>query len=65
MNSVNWLAGEEELVGSRPVLRQPGVNQFFVSARQGRLAFILAAIVEPAIFLCIGAVVFLRRRWGG
>ena len=49
MNSINWLAGEQELVGQRPQLRQPGVNQFFVSARQGRLAFILGTIVEPAL----------------
>jgi ABC-type uncharacterized transport system involved in gliding motility auxiliary subunit len=65
VNAVNWLAGEEELLGQRPQLRQPGVNQFFVSARQGRLAFTLGTIVEPAIFLLVGAVVYLRRRWGG
>jgi gliding motility-associatede transport system auxiliary component len=65
VNSIDWLAGEEELVGQRTPLRQPGVNQFFVSARQGRLAFILGTIVEPALFLLVGAVVILRRRWVG
>ncbi len=65
VNAINWLAGQEELVGSRPQLRQPGVNQFFVSARQGRLAFILGTVVEPALFLLVGVTVFLRRRWGG
>jgi ABC-type uncharacterized transport system involved in gliding motility auxiliary subunit len=65
VNAINWLAGQEELVGARPQLRQPGVAQFFVSARQGRLAFILGTVVEPTIFLLIGAAVFLRRRWGG
>jgi ABC-type uncharacterized transport system involved in gliding motility auxiliary subunit len=65
VNSINWLAGEEGLVGHRPQLRQPGVNQFFVSARQGRLAFLLGTIVEPAVFLLIGAVVFVRRKWRG
>jgi len=65
MNAINWLAGQEELVGARPQLRQPGVAQFFVSARQGRLAFILGTIVEPAIFLLIGTAVFVRRRWSG
>jgi gliding motility-associatede transport system auxiliary component len=65
VNSIDWLAGEEELVGQRTPLRQPGVNQFFVSARQGRLAFILGTIVEPALFLLVGAVVILRRRWAG
>ena len=65
VNAVNWLAGEEALVGQRPQLRQPGVNQFFVSARQGRLAFILGTVVEPAAFLLIGLLIFLRRRWTG
>jgi ABC-type uncharacterized transport system involved in gliding motility auxiliary subunit len=65
INAVNWLAGQEELIGVRPPARQPGVNQFFVSARQGRLAFILGTIVEPAAFLLTGAIIFLRRRWSG
>ena len=65
VNAVNWLAGQEELVGERPQLRQPGVNQFFVSARQGRLAFTLGTIVEPLLMLLIGTAVFLRRRWTG
>jgi ABC-type uncharacterized transport system involved in gliding motility auxiliary subunit len=65
VNSINWLAGEQELVGERPQLRQPGVNQFFVSARQGRLAFVLGTIVEPVLMLVIGSVIFARRKWGG
>ena len=65
VNAMNWLSGQEELVGSRPQLRQPGINQFFVSARQGRLAFALGTIVEPALFLLAGAAIFLRRRWTG
>ncbi len=65
VDSINWLAGEQELVGQRPQLRQPGVNQFFVSARQGRTAFLLGTIVEPALVLIIGTAIFLRRRWGG
>jgi ABC-type uncharacterized transport system involved in gliding motility auxiliary subunit len=65
VNSINWLAGEQELVGERPQLRQPGINQFFVSARQGRMAFVLGTIAEPALVLIIGATIFLRRRWGG
>jgi len=65
VNAMNWLSGQEELVGSRPQLRQPGINQFFVSARQGRLAFALGTIVEPALFLLVGTAIFLRRRWTG
>jgi len=65
VNAVNWLAGEEEMAGERPQRRQPGINQFFVSARQGRLAFLLGTVLQPALFLLVGAVVVLRRRWGG
>lgn len=65
VNSVNWLAGEEELLAARSPQRQPGVAQFFVSARQGRGAFVLGTIVEPALVLAVGMVVVLRRRWRG
>jgi len=65
LNAVNWLAGEEEGLGDRPQRKQPGVNQFFVSAQQGRLAFLLGTIVEPLLFLAVGAAIFLRRRWTG
>lgn len=65
VNAVNWLAGEEELLAARTPQRQPGVSQFFVSARQGRGAFILGTIVEPALVLAVGMAVVLRRRWRG
>jgi len=65
LNAINWLAGDEALVAARPQAQRPGVNQFFVSARQGRLAFVLGTIVQPAIVLLIGTVIFLRRRWTG
>jgi ABC-type uncharacterized transport system involved in gliding motility auxiliary subunit len=65
VNAINWLAGEERLLGERPQLRQPGINQFFVSARQGRLAFVLGTIVEPSLMLVIGTAIFMRRRWTG
>jgi ABC-type uncharacterized transport system involved in gliding motility auxiliary subunit len=65
LNAVNWLAGEQTLMGSRRPKEQPGVNQFFVSAWQGRLAFWLGTVAEPALVLLIGVVVLLRRRLTG
>jgi len=62
LNSVNWLAGEEMLIGSREPAKTPGVNQFFLSARQGRLIFWLGTVVQPAIVLLAGAVVLWVRR---
>ncbi|MBI4515399.1 MAG: GldG family protein [Deltaproteobacteria bacterium] len=65
VNAVNWLAHEEQLVGVRPQQQLPGVNQMFVSARQGSLALWLGTLVQPALFLALGLVVFLRRRFTG
>jgi ABC-type uncharacterized transport system involved in gliding motility auxiliary subunit len=65
VNTVNWIGGQEGLVGLRTPRRTPGLNQFFVSARQGRLAFILGTVVQPAVFLVVGLAVFVRRRWRG
>ncbi|HVN86291.1 MAG TPA: DUF4350 domain-containing protein [Candidatus Binatia bacterium] len=65
VNMVNWLAHEEQFVGVRPQQQQPGVNQFFVSARQGRLAFWLLTVVQPMLFLVVGLAVFMRRRFTG
>ncbi len=65
VNSVNWLAHDEQLVGVRPQQQRPGVNQFFVSARQGKVAFWLGTVVQPALFLAVGLVVFFRRRFTG
>jgi ABC-type uncharacterized transport system involved in gliding motility auxiliary subunit len=65
LNAINWLATGQAPLGQRPPRRTPGVNQFFVSARQGRLAFLLGTVLEPATVLLIGTIIFLRRRWGG
>jgi len=62
LNSVHWLAGEQTLIGARRPKETPGVNQFFVSARQGRIAFWLGTVVQPLIVLLIGAAVLIRRR---
>jgi ABC-type uncharacterized transport system involved in gliding motility auxiliary subunit len=65
VNAVNWLAGEAGLLAARPQPQTPGVNQFYVSARQGRGAFVLGTILEPALVLAVGMAVVLRRRWRG
>jgi len=62
VNALNWVAGEPGLVGQRPAQRAAGINQFFVSAREGWLAFVLGTIAEPLSVLAIGAVVLWRRK---
>ena len=65
LNAVDWLAGEETLIGSRPLRQLPGVNQLFVSATEGETIFWLGAVVQPTAVLLLGLVVVgLRRRSG-
>jgi hypothetical protein len=62
VNSANWLTREESLIAARQQDKERGREQFFVTAEQGSLAFWLAAVVQPALFLIAGAVVVARRR---
>ncbi|MGH7820165.1 MAG: Gldg family protein, partial [Candidatus Binatia bacterium] len=62
VNSVNWLALEDTLIGVRPERKVSGKEQFYVSGRQNRMVFLLGVIVQPAIFLLLGVAVFVRRR---
>jgi ABC-type uncharacterized transport system involved in gliding motility auxiliary subunit len=62
LNSVNWLAQEDTLVASRPPTELPGVNQFFLSASEGRRVFWIGTVVQPGLVLLSGLVVFGWRR---
>lgn len=65
LNSVNWLSGEETMLGARPPTQLPGTNQLFISARQGEQVFWLGTVVLPAIILVGGlSGVALRQRRG-
>ncbi len=64
LNAVNWLAGEDTMVASRAPPQEPGINQLFISERQGRIAFLLGTVAQPAAMLLLGALVYFRRRRG-
>jgi hypothetical protein len=65
LNSVNWLAGEETMLGSRPPTQAPGINQLFISASQGERVFWLGTVALPATILVLGlSGVALRQRRG-
>jgi ABC-type uncharacterized transport system involved in gliding motility auxiliary subunit len=65
LNSVNWLAGEETMLGTRPPAQAPGVNQLFISDRQGERVFWLGAVIFPLAILVLGlSGVALRQRRG-
>ncbi len=50
VNSVNWLARDDSLISARAQQKELGREQFFVTEAQGRMAFWLAAVVQPALF---------------
>lgn len=65
LNSINWLSGDEQLIASRRPAQEPGINQFFLSAQQGALAFWIGTVAQPALVLAIGIVVATVRRRRG
>ncbi|HUE38771.1 MAG TPA: DUF4350 domain-containing protein [Candidatus Binatia bacterium] len=62
VNSINWLALEDTLIGVRPERKVGGKETFYLSSRQNYALFMLGVIVEPALFAVLGALVFVRRR---
>jgi gliding motility-associatede transport system auxiliary component len=62
VNSVNWLALEDTLIGVRPERRIGGKEQFYLSSRQNYTLFMLGVVILPAVFVVLGSVVFMRRR---
>jgi len=62
INSANWLVRDETLIAARAQRKELGREQLFVTESQGTMAFWLAAVLQPALFLTAGTAVFLRRR---
>jgi gliding motility-associatede transport system auxiliary component len=62
VNSVNWLALEDTLIGVRPERKIAGKEQFFLSSRQNYTLFMLGVVILPAVFVILGSVVFVQRR---
>lgn len=60
LNSVSWLAEEEELIAVRP--RQAKFTPLVLTANQARFAFWATLIFPPAAILGTWVTVFLRRR---
>lgn len=60
LNSVNWLAEEEDLVSIRP--RAQTNTPMVMSSAQGRTVFWVPVVVMPALSLLAGAIIIGRRR---
>lgn len=62
LNTVSWLAEEEDLIAIRP--RQGGKSgPVIVTAEQAPWLFWLPVVLLPLAVFTSGAVVFFRRRW--
>jgi ABC-type uncharacterized transport system involved in gliding motility auxiliary subunit len=60
LNTVSWLAEEEELIAIRP--KDPKQTPVFLTATQGRLVFLVSVVLLPAAAMVGGISVALRRR---
>jgi len=60
LNSVSWLAEEEDLIAIRP--RQAKLTPLVLTANQGRFAFWTTVIIPPFALVGIWITIFLRRR---
>ena len=62
LNSVNWLAHENQSLASRPRTQELGLQQFYLSEEQGDTLYWVTAVLEPALFGTIGLFLVWRRR---
>jgi ABC-type uncharacterized transport system involved in gliding motility auxiliary subunit len=60
LNSVNWLAGEREMIAIRA--KDPQFNQVFMSGDQARRVFYSTVLGIPVAVLIVGTSMWLRRR---
>jgi ABC-type uncharacterized transport system involved in gliding motility auxiliary subunit len=62
LNTVSWLAEEEDLIAIRP-REGGGSGPVVLTAAQQPLIFWLPVVVLPLAVFAVGAVVFTTRRW--
>ncbi|MCD6454752.1 MAG: Gldg family protein [Candidatus Aminicenantes bacterium] len=60
-NAVNWCAKEENLIAIKPRTFKP--TTLVLTANQQRLLGFISLILIPEIFLILGILVWVRRRW--
>jgi ABC-type uncharacterized transport system involved in gliding motility auxiliary subunit/ABC-type transport system involved in cytochrome c biogenesis permease component len=64
LNTMQWLAGEEQLITERPKDEEmaPKLSNVTLTARTARILFWLTAVIEPVVILLIGAAVSMYRK---
>jgi ABC-type uncharacterized transport system involved in gliding motility auxiliary subunit/ABC-type transport system involved in multi-copper enzyme maturation permease subunit len=64
LNTMQWLAGEEQLITERPKDEEtaPKLSNVTLTAYAARVLFWLTAVIEPVVILLIGAAVSMYRK---
>ena len=64
LNTMQWLAGEEQLITERPRDEEiaPKLSNVTLTAHAARNLFWLTAVIEPIVILLIGAAVSMYRK---
>jgi len=62
LNTVSWLAEEEDLIAIRP-RKGGGSGPVLLTAAQAPLIFWLPVVILPLAVFASGAAVFMRRKW--
>ena len=66
LNIVHWLAEAEELISIRPKKDETyPFSPLFLTENQKKFIFWFAVVVQPLFILCIGIVIFARRKLRG
>lgn len=61
LNTIGWLAGEEELISIRP--RQTRASQVMLTSNESQVVFYVTVLLLPELILFCGMLVWLRRRY--
>ena len=61
LNTLNWLAEEEDLISIRP--KDTDYNPVALSKTEGRIIFLVPVVIIPALILIVGISVLSLKRW--
>ncbi len=66
LNVISWLTEDKKLIFTRPQSkRQLSISNLFLTAKQNIIIFWAVVVVEPALILFIGILIYIRRlRYG-
>jgi len=63
LNTINWLSEEDYLISSKP--KRPEYNYRFLKYQETKRLFWLLVILQPALPLVVGIVIYFRRKMKG